>query len=162
MWPERRYLDLVGIAEPIVQAPMAGANLAEMAIAVSRAGGLGSLPCGMLSVSAARGELELVRQQTSRPINANFFCHTLPPPDAARAHRWQARLQPYYAELGLEPVPAAAATRLPFDAAMCALMCQLRPRVVSFHYGLPEPALVARLKAAGCVIQSSATTVAEA
>src|SRR5262245_1578194 len=136
MWPERRYLDLVGIAEPIIQAPMAGANLAEMAIAVSRAGGLGSLPCGMLSVAAARRELEPIRHRTSHPINANFFCHSVPPPDAARARRWQGRLQPYYAELSLEPDPsAAAATRLPFDAAMCALICELRPRVVSFHYG---------------------------
>jgi len=163
MWPERRYLDLVGIAEPIVQAPMAGANLAEMAIAVSRAGGLGSLPCGMLSVAAARRELELIRRQTSHPINANFFCHSVPPPEEARARRWQGRLQPYYAELGLEPdASAAAAARLPFDAAMCTLICELRPRVVSFHYGLPEPTLLARLKAARCVIQSSATTVAEA
>jgi nitronate monooxygenase len=163
MWADRRYLDLIGIAEPIIQAPMAGANLAAMAIAVSRAGGLGSLPCGMLSVAAARRELELIRQQTSQAINANFFCHSVPPPDAAHASRWQARLQPYYAELGLEPEASAAATpRLPFDTAMCALICELRPRVVSFHYGLPEPALVARLKAAGCLIQSSATTVAEA
>jgi nitronate monooxygenase len=163
MWADRRYLDLVGIAEPIIQAPMAGANLAEMAIAVSRAGGLGSLPCGMLSVAAARRELELIRQQTIQPINANFFCHSVPPPEAARSRRWQARLQPYYAGLGLEPDPSAAtATRLPFDATMCALICELRPRVVSFHYGLPEPALLANLKAAGCVIQSSATTVAEA
>jgi nitronate monooxygenase len=163
VWADRRYLDLVGIAEPIIQAPMAGANLAELAIAVSQAGGLGSLPCGMLSVAAARRELELIRQATSQPINANFFCHSVPPPDAARASRWQARLQPFYAELGLEPDPsAAAATRLPFDAAMCALICELKPRVVSFHYGLPQAALVARLKAAGCLIQSSATTVAEA
>jgi nitronate monooxygenase len=163
MWADRRYLELVGIAEPIIQAPMAGANLAEMAIAVSRAGGLGSLPCGMLSLAAARRELELVRQQTSQPVNANFFCHSLPPPEPARASRWQARLQPYYAELGLEPdASVAAAVRLPFDAGMCALICELKPRVVSFHYGLPEAALLARLKSAGCLIQSSATTVAEA
>jgi len=162
MWTDRRYLDLVGIAEPIIQAPMAGANLAAMAIAVSRAGGLGSLPCGTLSVAAARRELDIIRQQTFEPINANFFCHALPPPDAARARRWQARLAPYYAEFGLEPDPSAAPTRLPFDAAMCALMCELRPRVVSFHYGLPEPVLLARLKAAGCVVQGCATTVEEA
>ncbi|HXE67888.1 MAG TPA: nitronate monooxygenase [Hyphomicrobiaceae bacterium] len=162
MWPDRRYLDLVGITQPIIQAPMAGANLAEMAIAVSRAGGLGSLPCGMLSLAAARSELECVRQQTRGPINANFFCHTTPPSDPARESRWQQRLSPYYAELGLDPGPAAGARRAPFDAAMCALVVELRPRVVSFHYGLPEAALLARLKAAGAIIQGSATTVEEA
>jgi nitronate monooxygenase len=162
MWPDRRYLDLVGITQPIIQAPMAGANLAEMAIAVSRAGGLGSLPCGMLSLAAARSELECVRQQTRGPINANFFCHTTPPSDPAQESRWQQRLSPYYAELGLDPGPAAGARRAPFDAAMCALAVELRPRVVSFHYGLPEAALLARLKAAGAIIQGSATTVEEA
>jgi len=162
MWPDRRYLDLVGITQPIIQAPMAGANLAEMAIAVSRAGGLGSLPCGMLSLAAARSELERIRQQTRGPINANFFCHTIPPSDPAREGRWQQRLSPYYAELGLKPGPAAGAGRAPFDAAMCALMVELRPGVVSFHYGLPEAALLARLKAAGAIVQGSATTVEEA
>jgi nitronate monooxygenase len=162
MWPDRRYLDLVGIAAPIIQAPMAGANGAELAIAVSRAGGLGSLPCGMLSLAAARSELERVRQQTPGPLNANFFCHTTPEPDAAAERRWQQKLSPYYAELGLAPGAATGASRAPFDAAMCALMVELTPRVVSFHYGLPEAALLARLKAAGIVIQASATTVAEA
>jgi len=162
MWPDRRYLDLVGITEPIIQAPMAGANSAAMAIAVSRAGGLGSLPCGMLSVAAARQALERVRQQTRSPVNANFFCHTIPQPDAARDSRWQQRLSPYYAELGLAPAAAVGASRAPFDAAMCALMVELRPGVVSFHYGLPEAQLLARLKAAGAIIQASATTVEEA
>src|SRR5262245_10985580 len=157
-----RSLDLAGIAEPTIRGPMAGANLAEMAIAASGAGGLGSLPCGTLSIAAARRELEGIRQATSAAINANFFCHPMPPVDAARASRWLARLQPYYSELALAPDSSAAATRVPFDAAMCALVCELRPRVVSFHYGLPEPSLLERLKAAGCVIQSSATTVEEA
>src|SRR5262249_38139759 len=110
MWRDRRYLDLAGIAEPIIQAPMAGANLAEMAIAVWGAGGLGSLPCGTLSVAAARRELDRVRQATSSAVNVNFFCHPMPPADAARDSRWQARLQPYYRELGLAPDPSAAAT----------------------------------------------------
>ena len=163
MWPNRRYLDLVGIDHPIVQAPMAGANLGAMAIAVSRAGGLGSLPCGMLNVEQARAELNVIRQQTDRPINANFFCHELPEPDDARERRWHDRLAPYYAEFGVDPtLPAGGGGRAPFDAAMCALMVEMRPRVVSFHYGLPERGLMDQLKAAGCVIQSSATTVEEA
>jgi nitronate monooxygenase len=163
MWPNRRYLDLVGIDHPIIQAPMAGANLAAMAIAVSRAGGLGSLPCGMLDVEQARAELNVIRQQTDRPINVNFFCHEPPAPDDERAGRWRDRLAPYYAELGVEPtVRAGGGNRAPFDAAMCALVVEMRPRVVSFHYGLPERGLLEQLKAAGCVIQGAATTVEEA
>ena len=164
MWPNRRFLDLVGIDHPIVQAPMAGANLGAMAIAVSRAGGLGSLPCGMLDVEQARAELNMIRQQTDRPINVNFFCHRAA---RARCEREQPlarstgallRRAWHRAELGRR----AAGNRAPFDAAMCALMVEMRPRVVSFHYGLPERGLLERLKAAGCVIQSSATTVEEA
>ena len=163
MWPNRCYLELVGIDHPIVQAPMAGANLGAMAIAVSRAGGLGSLPCGMLNVEQARAELNVIRQQTDRPINLNFFCHQSPAPDAERERRWRDRLAPYYAELGVEAsLAASGGSRAPFDAAMCALVVEMRPRVVSFHYGLPERGLLERLKTAGCVIQSSATTVEEA
>jgi nitronate monooxygenase len=163
MWPNRRYLDLVGIDHPIIQAPMAGANLGAMAIAVSRAGGLGSLPCGMLNVEQARAELNVIRQQTDRPINVNFFCHEQPAPDDERDSRWRDRLAPYYAELGVEPtVPAAGGNRAPFDAVMCSLVVEMRPRVVSFHYGLPERDLVEQLKAAGCAIQGTATTVEEA
>jgi nitronate monooxygenase len=162
MWPNRRYLDLVGIEQPIVQAPMAGANLGAMAIAVSQAGGLGSLPCGMLTAEQARAELNLIRQHTGRPVNVNFFCHTPPTVEAAREKRWRDRLAPYYSELGADPNAPASGGRAPFDAAMCDLAVEMRPRVVSFHFGLPQPHVVERLKAAGCVIQSSATTVEEA
>ena len=163
MWPNRRYLDLVGIDHPIIQAPMAGANLSAMAIAVSRAGGLGSLPCGMLNVEQARAELNVIRQQTDKPINVNFFSHEQPAPDDEREQRWRNRLTSYYVELGVETTAGAgAASRAPFDQGMCRLMAEMRPRVVSFHYGLPERSLMEPLKAAGCVIQGTATTVEEA
>jgi nitronate monooxygenase len=163
MWTDRRYLDLVGITHPIVQAPMAGANGAEMAIAVARAGGLGSLPCGMLEPARVRAELARIRQHTTAPINLNFFCHRPPGLDPARQQQWHLRLAPYYAELGVEPaIAGGSGNRAPFDAGMCALLEELRPRLVSFHYGLPEPALLARLKAVGCLLQATATTVAEA
>ena len=165
MWPNRRYLDLVGIDHPIIQAPMAGANLGAMAIAVSRAGGLGSLPCGMLDVEQARAELNVIRQQTDKPINVNFFCHEQPAPDAgargAGADGWRpttrssASTRPRRASGG-RPTGCHSTRR------MCRLMVEMRPRVVSFHYGLPERSLVEPLKAAGCVIQGTATTVEEA
>ena len=163
MWPDRRLLDLLDIELPIVQAPMAGANDAAMATAVCSAGGLGSLPCAMLDPQRVRGEVERIRAVSDRPFNLNFFCHRVAAPDSGADRAWKRRLAPFYAELGLDPgIEAPAVIRAPFDEAMCALVEELRPAVASFHFGLPDDALLARVRAAGCRILSSATTVAEA
>jgi nitronate monooxygenase len=157
------FTKLVGLELPVLLAPMAGPGTPELCIAVSEAGGLGSLPCAMLSAEAIDRDLGIIRQRTSRPINLNFFCHTPPAPDANRDARWKARLTPYYDELGLDPdAPISTAERRPFDDAACALVERFRPEVVSFHFGLPNVALVARVKAAGARVLSSATTAAEA
>jgi nitronate monooxygenase len=163
MWPDRRLTDLFGIELPIIQAPMAGANGSEMAIAVSEAGGLGSLPCAMLNAGQLRTELGIIRQRTARPFNVNFFCHRQPRPDPARDAAWKQRLEGYYREFGLDLSAAASGPgRLPFDDATCELVEEFRPAVVSFHFGLPERRLLDRVKAAGARVLSSATTVAEA
>jgi nitronate monooxygenase len=163
MWPDRKLLDLVGIELPIVQAPMAGANGSAMAIAASEAGGLGSLPCAMLDAAKVRAEIGVIRQQTAKPVNVNFFCHTPTEPDPEREAAWRARLSAYYTELGLDPSAAApAVNRAPFDEAMCEIVEDLKPEVVSFHFGLPAPDLTSRVKASGCRVFSSATTVEEA
>ncbi len=163
MWPNRRLLDLVGIELPIIQAPMAGANGSAMAIAVSEAGGLGSLPCAMLDAAKARAEIGIVRQCTARPLNVNFFCHAPATPEPERDAAWRARLAAYYAELGLDSsATAPAVNRVPFDGQMCEIVEDLKPEVVSFHFGLPAPALLGRVKAAGCIVLGSATTVEEA
>jgi nitronate monooxygenase len=162
-WPDRRILDLFGIDLPIIQAPMSGFSTVEMAIAVCEAGGLGPLACAQLTVEQAGEALTAIRAATAKPLNLNFFCHVPPAPDPARVMAWRARLADYYVELGLDPAPAPpAAGRTPFDEAYCALVEQHRPEVVSFHFGLPQPALVRRVKAAGAKVISSATTVAEA
>jgi len=158
-----RFTSLAHIELPLLLAPMAGPGTPELCIAVSEAGGLGSLPCAMLSAEAIERDLGIIRQRTSRPVNVNFFCHSAPEPDAARDARWKARLSPYYAELGLDPdAPIHAAERRPFDDATCRLVEHFAPEVVSFHFGLPEPALLARVKATGALVLSSATTAAEA
>jgi len=163
MWPDRRVLDLLHIDVPILLAPMAGPGLAELAIAVAEAGGLGSLPTALISADQVRAEVAKFRAGAARPINLNFFCHTPPAPDPARDLAWRDRLAPYYRELGLDPsAPIQPSARAPFDAALCRLIEDLRPEVVSFHFGLPAPALLDRVRAAGAVILSSATTVAEA
>jgi nitronate monooxygenase len=163
MWPDRRLLDLLGIEIPIVQAPMAGAQDWELAAAVSRAGGLGSLPCAMLSPERIVEQCEKIRAATARPFNLNFFCHTPPRADNAREAAWRDRLAPYYRAFGLDPnEPVRAAQRTPFDDRSCAAVETAKPAVVSFHFGLPGEALLRRVKAAGCRIFGCATTVAEA
>ncbi|WP_022723687.1 nitronate monooxygenase family protein [Rhodopseudomonas sp. B29] len=163
MWPDRRLLDLFGIEFPILLAPMAGAMDAELAIAVAKGGGLASLPCAMLSADKAREQVGIFRQQVSAPINLNFFCHTPVQPDAAREAVWRQRLAAYFTEYGLDPsMPVPAASRAPFDEAMCALVEELRPEVVSFHFGLPEKSLLDRVKACGAKVIASATIVREA
>ncbi len=163
MWPDHRIQDLLGIELPIIQAPMAGSVGSEMVIAVSEAGGLGSLPCAMLSLEQMRNELGIIRQRTSRPINLNFFCHQPPQANPAGDGAWKQRLESYYIELGLDPqAPIPAAARAPFDSTMCDLVEEFTPEVASFHFGLPERALLDRVRATGAKIISSATTVDEA
>jgi nitronate monooxygenase len=163
MWQDRRFLDLVGIELPIVQAPMAGSVTSEMVIAVSEAGGLGSLPCAMLNPEQLRTELGIIRQRTSRPINVNFFCHASPQPNAPRDAAWKERLRPYYGEFGIDPdAQPSGPARTPFDLAMCDAVLEFRPEVVSFHFGLPDERLLRRVKETGAKVLSSATSVAEA
>ncbi|HEX7979352.1 MAG TPA: nitronate monooxygenase [Gemmatimonadaceae bacterium] len=155
--------DRLGVALPIIQAPMAGSQGSGLAIAVCEAGGLGSLPMAMLSSDAMRAEIGAVRAATSRPFNVNFFCHTEPAPDAAREAAWRATLAPYYRELGLDvdAIPAGPARR-PFDADAAELLLELAPPVVSFHFGLPAGSLLDVVRRTGATILSSATTVDEA
>jgi nitronate monooxygenase len=154
---------LLGTTIPLIQAPMAGAQGAALAIAVSNAGGLGSLPGAMLTPEALQRELSALSAGTPHPWNVNFFCHTPPLPDAAREARWRDALAPFYAEAGLDisAVPAGAG-RVPFSHAMADVIEPFRPPVVSFHFGLPAPDLLARVKSWGSVVLSSATTVEEA
>ena len=162
-WQDRRLLDLFGIEHPIIQAPMAGPTTPQMAIAASKAGALVSLAAAMLTPDLLRAELQTVRQHTDRPINVNFFCHTPPVVDAGREAGWRKRLARYYDQLGL-PASAAdgGAVRMPYGAAMGELLLEFRPKVASFHFGLPEEGLLKPLRAAGILILSSATTVEEA
>lgn len=154
---------LLGVDIPLIQAPMAGVQASRLAIAVSGAGALGSLPCAMLSVDAMRVELETIRAATGRPFNVNFFCHAQQPADPAREMRWRERLSRYHREAGIDPGTIAAGPgRAPFSAQAAEVLEAFRPPVVSFHFGLPEPALIARVKTWGAVVMSSATTVEEA
>lgn len=163
MWPDRRLIDLLNIEHPIVQAPMIGPVDTEMVIAVAEAGGLGSLPCAAVSVEKAREQVNIVRQRVRAPVNMNFFSHTGVAADPQREAGWRQRLSGYFTEVDLPlDAPSNVANRAPFGEEMCALVEELKPEVVSFHFGLPAQPLLARVKAAGCVVMGSATIVREA
>lgn len=155
---------LLGIELPLIQAPMAGVQGSRLAVAVGQAGALGSLPCAMLGADALRAELAALQEGlgSQRPWNLNFFCHVPPTPDAQREAAWREALAPYYAEHGIDPSGIAAGPgRNPFSAEIADLIEPFRPPVLSFHFGLPEPALLQRVKAWGVRVLASATTVEE-
>jgi nitronate monooxygenase len=154
---------LLGIELPLIQAPMAGVQDHVLAAAVANAGGLGSIPCAMLTIDGLRSELSALRAATSKPFNVNFFCHTPPAPNAQREAAWRAALAPYYAELGLDVAAVrSGAGRSPFSAEAADILEDVKPAVVSFHFGLPAPDLLARVRGWGSKILASATTVDEA
>jgi nitronate monooxygenase len=153
---------IFGTRFPLIQAPMAGVQDSGLAIAVSTAGGLGSLPAAMLDAETLRRELQVL-QRSGLPYNVNFFCHQPPVHTAEAESAWQATLLPYYQEFGMDPaaIPASAGRR-PFDDEMADVLQAFSPTVVSFHFGLPRPELLARVKSRGAFVLSSATTLDEA
>ena len=148
---------------PIIQAPMAGVQDSKLALAVSKAGGLGSLPCAMLDYEKLIEELDTIHSETSKPINFNFFCHTTPVPNIKRKTRWRAELQNYFSEFGIDEnkIPEGV-PRLPFNQNHIDILEKYRPAIISFHFGLPEEKLLNKVKSWGTKILSSATTVKEA
>ena len=154
--PTHRLTELIGSRHPLLQAPMAGAQGSPLALAVCAAGGVGALPAAMLAPDALRTELQTLRERAQGPWNVNFFCHTPPEADAAHEARWREALRPFYDEAGLDPdrVPAGAG-RVPFSHAVADVVEPFAPPVVSFHFGLPAPDLLARVKGWGSVVLAS-------
>jgi nitronate monooxygenase len=163
MWSDRRVIDLLHIEHPIVLSPMAGIGTVDLAAAVSAAGGLGSIGCAAMEPELAAKTIRALRRLTDKPINVNFFCHVQAKTSTGREEAWRERLLPYYRELGIDPeIPVPQVNIPPFDDPRCRIVEATRPEVVSFHFGLPDSTLLARVKAVGCRIMASATTVAEA
>ncbi|HEX3918903.1 MAG TPA: nitronate monooxygenase [Caulobacteraceae bacterium] len=157
-------LQRLGVSLPIIQAPMAGTSTPAMAAAVTNAGALGSIGVAAAGVAGARAMIESLRGQTDGPFNVNVFCHRPATADPAREARWLAALKPVFARFGAEP-PARISeiyTSFLVDPGMLELLVEARPAVVSFHFGLPPAPTIARLKAAGIALFSSATNLAEA
>ena len=158
--PGERFRDLTGASVPIVQAPMAGSSGVALAVAALRGGAVGSLPCASITPDQLRQQIAEVRAAASGPLNVNFFCHVIGPvPDETA---WHQALAPFYAEEEVGPPETAPPLRAPFDDAMCAVIEEMKPEIVSFHFGLPEPVLFERARATGAILFGNATTVAEA
>jgi nitronate monooxygenase len=162
MWPETRLIELLEIENPLILAPMAGLGTVELAASVCAGGGLGSIACALQTPKAAANTIHDLQAVTDSPINVNFFCHRPPKYDIGRERSWYQRLSRYYRELGIGQELRAVSDVRPFGDAMCTVIEETRPQVVSFHFGLPEGALLHRVKAVGCRVMSSATTVEEA
>lgn len=158
-WPDTRFLELVGSALPIVQAPMAGGGGVPLCLGAMEGGALGSLPCALLSPEQIEEQAAAARARSDRPFNLNFFCHTMP--EGVDDGAWRALLQPYYDEYGAVPA-GLGALRMPFDEAACAAVEAAQPRVVSFHFGLPDERLLRRVSESGAIIFGNATTPEEA
>jgi nitronate monooxygenase len=158
-----RIQELLGVEHPVIQAPMAGVQGSALVIAVSNAGGLGSLPCALLTIDDLRKELSAIVTQTTKPFNVNFFCHAEPPEDAPREAAWRATLARYFVECGLDPnAILPVPKRSPFNVEAANALADFKPPIVSFHFGLPSEDLLARVRAWGAKVLSSATTVEEA
>ena len=162
MWPRTDLLDLLGITHPIIQAPMSGFSSPALVAAVSNAGALGSLGCATLPTQTTRDQIEALRRASNRPFNLNFFVHPVPSIDARAAGRVRERLAAYFEEFGLGAVPEPSDPLPRLDEERLQMMLDLRPPVVSFHFGLPPADTMKRIKQSGAVVLSSATTVAEA
>lgn len=162
-WPDRRLLDLLHLEIPIIQAPMAGADSVALARSVAETGALGSLACAFLDSSGVSNAAHALRDEINRPINLNFFCHSMLLPTLVARDGWKQKLSTYYERLGLdiEAIPESR-LRMPFDEEMCEVLEKVRPEVVSFHFGLPAPVFVERVKKQGAKVLSSATSVREA
>lgn len=158
---------LLDIKLPIIQAPMAGVQDSELAIAVCQAGALGSLPCAMLNTEQLQQQIGLLKQACNGPFNLNFFCHQMPdlmPEDSPSIQvTWRTMLQGYFDELAIpDEQKNSAPTRMPFSHAIADVIEPFSPPIISFHFGLPEKALMNRIKGWGTKVISTATTLAEA
>jgi nitronate monooxygenase len=158
----KELLKLLDIESPIIQAPMAGNTTPELVAAVSNAGGLGSLACAMLSVDQMTDDATRIRSLSNRSFMLSFFTHTPPGDTASRESAWQQKLARYYKELGVAPPTSPpSGSRRPFDDEYCDAVLKIAPRIAHFHFGMPKPELVKRLRDAGVIVLATGTTVAE-
>jgi nitronate monooxygenase len=160
----QQLLDLLAIDHPIIQAPMAGTSPPALAAAVANAGGLGSIGVGAVDATTAAGMIAAFRERSDRSLNVNLFCHAPAQSAPAREVAWLARLRPAFEATGTAPPTELREIYKSFlqDDAMLSMLLETKPKIVSFHLGLPLPAQIHALRAAGIILLASATNLHEA
>jgi nitronate monooxygenase len=163
MWPKTHLTDLLGNQHPIIQAPMAGSTTVELVAAVSNAGGIGSMGYAETPTETIRQDAVKIRALTDKPFNLNFFAHATPVSKPEAIESTRARLKPFYSEAGLNEMPKDVSKPLfTFTEDKLEMLLDIKPPLVSFHFGLPGSEVIESLKSAGCRVLCSATTTAEA
>ena len=163
MWPNTLLSDLLGIEHPIIQAPMAGSTTVELVVAVSNAGGVGSMGYAETPIARIRQDAKQIRQLTDKPFNLNFFAHDTPDNKPDVIASTQERIKQFYSEAGVSEMPQDVSKPLfTFTEEKLELLLEIKPVLVSFHFGIPQVEAIKELKEVGCRILCSATTVAEA
>ncbi len=154
----------LGISHPIIQAPMVGVSTPQLAAAVSNAGALGSIGLGASNATQARELIRQTRELTKAPFNVNLFCHKPAMADAARESAWLNFLAPLFREFGAEPPASINESYQSFLVAEDVLnvLLEERPKVVSFHFGLPPRSWIEALQRQGMVTLACVTSPAEA
>jgi nitronate monooxygenase len=162
MWPSNPLTERLRLKWPVIQAPMGIMSTSALAAAVSNAGGLGGL--GMWGLSAEDGGRRIAgfRQLSGGSLNVNYPIWPEPQATQEAVDAMRRHLQPHYDAKGMGPVPMPEGVASDVSDEHLAMLLEARPEVVSFHFGLPRPAVVRAIKDAGIFIQSSATSVAEA
>ncbi|MDE2051272.1 MAG: nitronate monooxygenase [Gammaproteobacteria bacterium] len=157
-------LELLEIDLPIIQAPMAGVSTPELAAAVSNAGALGSLGVGATDADGAHRMIAAFRERSRRSLNVNVFCHEPAKANPSVEAAWLELLRPHFERYGAKPPPRIREIYRSFveDEAMLAALLAQRPRVVSFHFGLPSAERIKALREANIVLLASATSPEEA
>ncbi|MEH6739107.1 MAG: nitronate monooxygenase [Sulfitobacter sp.] len=156
------FFEDIGATIPLIQAPMAGAQDEKLAIAIAQKGGIGSIACARLELNEISTSARQFRDQSSGPLNLNFFCHAVAPRDAQREAVWQKELSRYYTENALGFDYPTDVALYAIDAETVDIICAIKPEVVSFHFGMPPKDFVDRIRATGSKIIASATTLKEA
>lgn len=149
---------------PIIQAPMAGVSTPAMAAAVSNAGALGSIAIGAESINGAKKMIAATQQLTTRSLNINVFCHATAPANPAVESKWIDKLRSEFALFGGSPPEVLEEIYKSFavNHEVLELLVQAKPKVVSFHFGLPSAEQIRTLHDTGIVLFASVTNLSEA
>lgn len=154
----------LGIQHPILLAPMAGVSTPQLAATVSNQGGLGALGLGSSTLDHAIEQIKHTKQLTKKPFQLNFFCHKEFDLDIEKEKVWIEFLSKEFSRLGKSPPNQLNKLYSSFtnNEDFTNMVLDIKPRAISFHFGLPSKKQIAALKSAGIITMVSITQLSEA